>query len=209
MVLATGVDLPENPEAIWSTFAKPTETVWPFLLFKEQLLDYLSRNTDRVFNHTTNEDIFVTLPATPEERLFLLRAPPLRQLRKPLAPNLTALNITEADVPGQYELTNVGQGTVQAFSVNPSAAESDLTRLTEAQLTALAGPNRIQVARSIDELKADINVADLGKEVTSIAMLALIVLFCGEHLVANYFYDVESSENEKTIGNVARPSSPI
>ena len=196
LVLATGVDLPEKPDAVWSTLAKTTETPWLFLMFKEQLLDDLARTTDRVYNHTTQDEVFVTFEPVPEERPLLLQARPpvVRQTRKVLPPAVTSLSIRDAELPGQYDLVTTGnvRTTLHAFSVNPSAAECNLTRLTRAQLDQLAGPDRLQVARSIEELKSDISTSDLGKEVTSLALLALIVCFCGEHFVANRFYDAES-----------------
>ena len=71
-----------------------------------------------------------------------------------------------------------------------------------------------KVARDITELKANINIADIGKEVFPVVMLLLIVAFCGEHLVANRFYEADSdaagavSESPVAPGRVREAAEP-
>jgi hypothetical protein len=101
--------------------------------------------------------------------------------------------IEDAGLVGHYDLASSGSDPgLAGFSVNMPADESDFTRLTPDQLDELLGKDHYQVARDITELKANINIADIGKEVFPVVMLLLIVAFCGEHLVANRFYEADS-----------------
>jgi len=91
--------------------------------------------------------------------------------------------------------------------VNPPAGESDFSRLQEAQLDEMFGKDRYQVARDIEELKSDVNLADLGKEIFSVLMVLVIAAFCGELLVANRFYESEQDE-PKAPSSRPRSDSP-
>jgi hypothetical protein len=102
----------------------------------------------------------------------------------------SALVLKDLTEPGHYELVEPeSRATVGAFSLNPPASESDLTRLTEKDLDDRLGAERYQLAESLEDLKDDINAADIGQEVFPVLLALVIVVFCGEHLVANRFYE--------------------
>ncbi|MFV0443880.1 MAG: BatA domain-containing protein [Planctomycetaceae bacterium] len=192
VVFATDVTLQAGPFRRWNNLAN-TETLWPVLAFAESLTLYLSRSTDNVFNLTAGEDLVLTLPATEEPRKFLLKRPEYKQSTVSLAAGANELAIADVHDVGLYALADPARPSepVQGFSVNAAAEESQLTRLTETELDALFGAAEYQVARSIGELDATVNMADLGREVFPIVLLLAIVAFLGEHLVANRFYEAD------------------
>ena len=128
-------------------------------------------------------------------------------------PQATHVLIEDAGLVGHYDLASSGADPgVAGFSVNMPADESDFTRLTPEQLDEVLGKDNYQVARDINELKANINIADIGKEVFPVVMLLLIIAFCGEHLVATRFYEADSEPtggvSETPVTSSRTPAAP-
>ena len=76
--------------------------------------------------------------------------------------------------------------------MNAPAAESDFRRLTDDDLTQMLGEKRFAVARDIGTLERRVNTGRLGEELYPLLLLVAIVVFCGEHFVANWFYSEEA-----------------
>ena len=92
--------------------------------------------------------------------------------------------------PGHYRLIDpTTLTTIRAFSVNIRPEESDLTRLTASGLDDHLGSERFRLADNLEQLEDDINAADFSQEIFPLLLVLVVVLFCGEHLVANRFYD--------------------
>ena len=146
-----------------------------------------------MYNVIAGEDVVLPTEASEEPRSYLLRRPEFRQTSVTLPAGGTELVIDDADAVGLYGLAEAAHpaDVLQGFSVNAAAEESDLTRLETAELDSLLGAGRFQVARSIGELDASVNITDLGREVFPIVLLLVIVVFLGEHLVANRFYEMD------------------
>ena len=151
------------------------------------------------------------LTAVPDA--VLLRRPNLTQTTRSPKPGSKQLVVSDAALVGHYTVAPAGGGPALAgFSINPPAGESDFTRLKNDQLDEMFGKDCYQVARNIDELKSDVKLADLGKEVFSVLMVLVIAVFVGEHLVANRFYESEQDEERgqdsgfRIQGNVPRAS---
>jgi hypothetical protein len=156
------------------------------------LTGHLARATDWNFNVLAGETVTLPLMPVDHDREFLLQRPSFAQSRVNLKAQSPTLTTSETREPGQYALTAPGGGAVTGFSVNAASTESDLSRATEEQLEGLLGKGRFQIARSLDEIKADVNTSHLGKEVFPLVLLLAIIAFCGEHFVANWFYESES-----------------
>ncbi len=84
--------------------------------------------------------------------------------------------------------------------MNAAAAESRLDRLTNENLDAHLLPDRYSVARDVENLERNVKTGRLGREAFPMIVLFLLIVFVGEHLVANRFYDAEKepqSEDRK------------
>jgi len=194
VMLTTAVDLPDNYRQRWSNLASPLVSEWHFVAFAEQMAEYVSRFTDLQHNFIAGDKPTIQMEGMNVARSFLLREPELRQSRRNLPAGESQLLLKNLDQIGHYELTDAeSQQAVGGFTINPLAAESDPTRLEESELDAHLGEERYQLARDIDELKDDINASDLGQEVYPMLLMLLVVIFCGEHLVANRFYQQEQA----------------
>lgn len=204
VVFATAVDPAQGAFSRWNNFSDRTQIGWPYLAFAESLTLYLARSTDNVFNIQAGEDAILNLTAAGEARSFLLKRPEFKQTRAALAAGERQLVVSDAVDVGAYALADASRPdeVLLGFSVAAPAAESDLTRLVTTELDGLFGAGRYQVARSIGELDASVNVADLGREVYSLVLLLAIVAFLGEHLVANRFYELDDDPLGTTGGSV-------
>jgi hypothetical protein len=204
VMFATAVNLAETNAARWNDLASPNKPVWQWLAFVEQMTGHLARATDWRFNVMAGET--VTLPMIPAEQdqEFLLQRPSFAQTRVTLKAKSPTLSISETRELGHYNVTAAGAAPVSGFSVNATPEESDLTRATDEQLEQLLGKGRFQIARTLDEIKADVNTSHLGKEVFPLILLLAIIAFCGEHFVANWFYETDGDRSAAS-GGTATP----
>jgi hypothetical protein len=190
VMLTTAVDLPVNHRQRWNNLPSPLLSPWWFIAFAEQTTEYVSRFTDQQRNFQCGETPVIRLEPKPVPRTFLLREPKLKQSRHQLPAGEAELALEGIVQPGTYSLVDAeSREPVAGFSINPRPEESDLTRLTEQDLGDLLGENRFKTARNLEELEDEIDAADLGQEVFPVVLMLLIIVFCGEHLVANRFYE--------------------
>ena len=209
LMFTSGTHLPEDtpvvpgPDGVaarrssnrWNNFPSPLLDSWMWIAFVQQLGDYSAGGGIEQFNHLCGEEVTLSLTPHPAERQLWFREPGLRQSPQVVPPDEAHLTVahTDTDTAGAYTLLE-GAGLkrpLTGFSVNLKSNECDLTRLTADDLNEILGPDRYQLARSIEELKSHIRSSDLGQEVFPILLVVLLVFFCGEHLVANRFYEEE------------------
>lgn len=193
VMLTTAVNLPDSERQRWNNFPSTLLAPWVFRAFADQMTEYLSRVSEASYNHLAGEDVRVPLEPVPVDRQLLLRQP-LAQTRVDVPSQASAVVIPPVASVGNVELLPTDQPNppaIAGFSVNSRPEESVLTRLTAEQIDDLFGKDRCQVARTLEELKAEINTTDLGKEVFPLILTLVVVFFCGEHLVANRFYESE------------------
>ena len=122
---------------------------------------------------------------------LLLRKPGLQQLRV-LVPEATAeVLLTSLDQLGNYRLLGAEPDSRfdLGFSLNMDGAESDFRKLTTDELVKRLGKDRYNLARNIEGLKREVRAGRIGREVFPWLLTLLILLFVGEHLVANRFYE--------------------
>lgn len=190
ILLTTDASLPANPNDRWNNLPSPLLDAWLFLAFVEQMTDYVSRFNEDLHMFYSGQSPVVRFPPTDEDRSFLLKTPDLKQSRHLLPAHETRLVFKDVPAPGHYAITPTeSREIVGAFSINVPPEESDLTRMTQSDLNDRLGEGRYKVAESLEKLKDDINAADLGQEIFPLLLVLVVVLFCGEHLVANRFYD--------------------
>jgi hypothetical protein len=192
VMFTTGVNLPDSDRQRWNNLPSTLLAPWVFRAFADQMTEYLARVTEMTTNFTAGEDAILGIPAGPVDRQMFLRQPALLQTLLDVPAGATSVRVSQPHRIGQYDVIPRETPTpVAGFSLNVRPEESQLTRLTREQLDDLFGKDRVLVARTIEELKSDINTADLGKEVFPLILLLVVIFFCGEHLVANRFYENE------------------
>lgn len=97
-------------------------------------------------------------------------------------------------IPGQQDGKSLSETdrTMQTdgFSLNLPPNETDLMRLTAAELDLMLGSEQYQLARSVDELQRRVLKTRLGEEIYPLLVTLMVIVFAGEHLIANFFYRV-------------------
>ncbi|MBL8811460.1 MAG: BatA domain-containing protein [Planctomycetaceae bacterium] len=164
---------------------------WSFLVLAEKLLQEMTGASDFRRNFAAGQVIDLPVPAALRFEQFLLRRPGLRQTRGSLPPEQSAVLIDDADEAGHYLVRPFESPSsfIAGFCVNDPDAETDLTRVPDDQLLAIAGPDRATVLHDPSELQRAVRAGRLGVEVFPVLLGLLLILFSAEHLMANFFYD--------------------
>ena len=167
---------------------------WPFLVFTDQLMQYLSGRNETTFNYLAGEEITLRADIDPPLLKYLLRKPGQQQIPGNIATGATTFSIRETDQLGHYGVLSADPQSKfeTGFSVNVSATESDFRRLTDEDLAQMFGEKRFVLARDIATLQRRVTTSRLGEEVYPLILMLALIVFCGEHIVANWFYAEES-----------------
>ena len=168
---------------------------WPFLVLADQMMKYLGQRTDSTFNVVSGRSVSLRLGRASAFERYLLRHPRFEQIRGEVPLGAEALVLNDLDDPGHYEVLDAQQPPRfrSGFSVNLPESESDLSRLTSLELDELLGEDNYSRARRIEELDRAVRDMRIGREVAPLLILLATIVFCGEHLVANWFYRAEPS----------------
>lgn len=181
---------------------------WWFLVFLDQMMQYLAQQTDNVLNYVAGEDVFVRLDPEHPLESYLLATPGLKQLPGDVPPgrSLIALPADQVREIGQYGFVSPDPDSdfKTGFSVNAPPSESDLTKLQESDLDSLFGKKRYSVADTMEGLTRNVADARIGQEMFSAVLMFVILVFCGEHLVANRFYAADQADAEWSPSGAAK-----
>jgi hypothetical protein len=162
-----------------------------FVVLNDRILQHLAGVNDQRRNFISGTAIDLPVPVSQRFDQYLLRRPGLRQTRGALPAEETSLLLTDAVEPGHYRVRPFESPSTfeAAFSVNFRDQESDLIRIPDETLHQMFGTERITIVHDVNELQRAVRVARLGVEVFPVLAGLLILLFCAEHLMANFFYD--------------------
>lgn len=198
LMLTTGVDYGLDESRRWNELPNS----YTFLMLAEGIVQYLTGASDQRRNFTTGDPIEIRLPASRQFDKYLLRRPGPRQTSGTLESTQRSVLIDDADDPGSYRLLSPpGTGPFESeFAVNMDDQETDLTRIEAAELDEILGTDRYLLVRNPADLERIVRTDRLGVEVFPVLLGLLLVFFCGEHLMANFFYDQEALETEAAPG---------
>ena len=168
---------------------------WSFLVLADSLLQHLTNASDTRCNYTAGQPVSLVIPENRRFQQYLLRRPGLRQTRGQLDPETSEILLTDAEEPGHYLLQalDAATGFDAAFAVNFRDEETDLTKITDDELQALTGERRAVVIHDPEQLVAIQRTGRLGVEILPLLLGLLLLLFCAEHLMSNFFYDAPDS----------------
>lgn len=164
---------------------------WSFLVLAEKLMQEMTGASDFRRNFVAGQVIDLPVPAAMRFEQFLLRRPGLRQTRGTMPPEQSSVLIDDADEAGHYLVRPFESPSsfVAGFCINDPDDETDLTRVPDDQLLAIAGPDRATILHDPSELQRAVRAGRLGVEVFPVLLGLLLILFSAEHLMANFFYD--------------------
>lgn len=166
---------------------------WTYLMFVDEIMRYLSGASETKHNFEVGDPIEVDVPVSQRFSQFMVARPRFRQTRGQMEINDASILLTDADEAGHYELNAAEEGQTfrSVFAVNVPDKESNLAKVTDKQLNEILGEDRYSRVKDLEQLDRAVNLGRLGVEVFPVLMGLLLILFCGEHLMANFFYDDE------------------
>lgn len=190
LMLTTAVDYTPNASKQWNDM--PIH--FSFLMFAEEIIQYLTGAADQRHNFVAGDAIEVLLPAGRQFDEYLLRRPGPRQTVGRVDASEQSVLIEDAHDPGHYLFRSRNtDGFRSEFAVNLEDGESDLTPVENTDLDDVLGEGRYSLVKSPAELQRAVMEGRLGVEVFPVLLGLLIMMFCGEHLMANYFYDEDAA----------------
>ena len=166
---------------------------WAFLMLVDEVMQYLTGAADEQRNFVVGDPVEITVPAADRFNRYAVARPRLRLTEGTLPFDEPSALLTDIDEAGHYQLRSTDEGNRfhRDFAVNDLDEENNLTVVSEEVLDTILGSGRYSRVTDPEQLDRAVNVGRLGVEVFPVLMGLLIVLFCGEHLMANFFYDDE------------------
>ena len=166
---------------------------WSFTVLIDKILMHLTGASSTKSNYIAGESVVIPVPPSQRFDQYLLRRPGLRQTRGELSADESSVVLTDASDPGHYLLKpfEAHSPFQAAFAVNIRDEESNLEKIRDDQLQAILPTSNVAIVHDALELQRAVRMGRLGIEVFPVLMGLLILLFCAEHLMANYFYDEE------------------
>lgn len=201
VMLTTSLDV-KDQRTRWSTIMLlENGAYWVGITFCDQLMRHLARVGSTRRNFIAGEIPTVPLSEPMRKERLLLQTPDLRNLPVEITDS-EYLTFPDTTVPGHYVVSDGRGQPMAAFSINYPAEESDLTRADEADFASVFGEDQFEIARGLDELNEDIDVARFGQEAFPMLVLLVVVFFAGETLLSSRFYGDNQS------GSTSQASRP-
>ena len=174
----------DDPDA-WNTLATGFEP-WPFLILaNESLVHALDTGDSRnivagspAVLHLDRRDVAAAFVRTPQGDEFPAAVDQKRG----------TVTVTATDVPGNYQVRTGGQAAgTKGFSANLAAAAVDFSRVPEAELATLFGPDH-RLARTEEQLVRDVNLERIGAELFGWLVILAAGMMAADWILANRFY---------------------
>lgn len=153
--------------------------------------DLLGVESSRV-NFEVGEDARRLINLQKQATTLLLREPGFTQRRIELAADAFEVSAPSLPLPGHYQVESLdGERPFQwSFSANFPPAEFQEETVFSEDLSLLLGEKRFVVAKDPETLERAIDSSRLGQEIYGLVLMLMIAIFIGEHLLANWFYEL-------------------
>ncbi|MDG1894984.1 MAG: BatA domain-containing protein [Fuerstiella sp.] len=196
LLFASAVDNLENGGAQWNEGFVVDN--WAFLMLVDEVMQYLTGAADEQRNFVVGDPVEIPVPAAKRFSRYAVARPRLRLTEGTLPFDEPSVLLKDVNEAGHFQLRSIDDGNNfdRDFAVNDLDEESNLTTITDESLDAVFGADRYSRVTDPEQLDRAVNVGRLGVEIFPILMGLLIAIFCGEHLMANFFYDEEPVPNE-------------
>jgi hypothetical protein len=162
-----------------------------YLPLIQRLCVYLASSVYPPRNLQVGEQLVSFLPADMAEKMALLTLPDTRTVELPIVKKgeRGVVEYPQTQHPGIYTLQPPGNPAPPPlhYVVNAERTESDLTRMTDVEIKALAKTHDLKIVRSAAEFKALDNAQRYGREVWKPVLLILLILLFAELILQQLF----------------------
>ena len=162
---------------------------WPTMILANQMASYLVGGSDKHFNYLAGQTAVLQLDAAQRRQGYLLFLPDGMSISRQAVLDRRELPIDTTNQVGNYRLRSGGQGEVDlGFSVNYAPQQTQLERISEAELSGAFGPAKYRLARTRRQIDRDISAGRVGRELFPSLILIVALVLALESLVSNRFY---------------------
>jgi hypothetical protein len=178
-----------NGRSAWNVLPVPVEMdAWPYFGLANQIADYLVGSGEQQLNYLAGTNA-VSLTINDNVPQHVLTRPNGEKTTLP-SPEKGELSISSVEKVGNYQVYSVGESSAPAggFSINLSSQVTQLTRLTDQELSEIFGPFPPRVARGRDQIVRDVHDARVGREIYPWMILVFAGILAIEYIVSNWFY---------------------
>lgn len=162
-----------------------------YLPLIQRLCVYLASNVYPPRNLQVGEQLVSFLAADTAGKIALLTLPDTKTVELPIVKKgeRGVVEYPQTQRPGLYTLQPPGNPAPPPlhYVVNAERTESDLTKMTEAEIKALAKTHDLKVVRSAAEFKALDKAQRYGREIWQPVLLILLVLLFAELILQQLF----------------------
>ncbi|MDR3199142.1 MAG: BatA domain-containing protein [Planctomycetaceae bacterium] len=172
------------------------EAAWMFVLLSEGITKYLAGVSEQKHNFVMGEPVVLRpnlemLPPT-----CLLRIPSGKSVR--LTPDQVRREITVSSTTesGNYRIRSGGsqKSLDTGFSVNYPAESTNLQKINKEKLDQILGEGNYRFAKTPQEVELGIVRRRIGQELYAVIMLVLAILFAGEYVFSNRFFQQKQEQ---------------
>ncbi|MEI8383917.1 MAG: VWA domain-containing protein [Planctomycetota bacterium] len=188
MMMTTGVD-----GISWNDL--PSLESWLYIVFADQLTQYLALQASGKFDHFVGDEVNLPLDRDRKVAKVIVRSPDFKQKLIDVPPESRVLTLRDQTAVGSYKVDSVDQSLDyhKGFSLNLPASESDLKRLETADLDGILGEGRYSVSRDPAILERNVAAGRLGQEMYGMVVAFLVAVFAMEQFTATWFYRTDEA----------------
>lgn len=203
LMFTSAVDNLRNGGALWNEGFVIDN--WAWLMFADECLQFLLGADAERHNFVVGRPVEIPVPASQRFRQYAVARPRFRLTEGTLGVDESSVLLTDIDTPGQYQVRAADDTSSfrTEFAANVDGAEFRLKPAEAETLDMILGQDRYAVVTDPAQLERAVSRGRLGVEVSPVFLALLIFLLCGEHLMANFFYDEPAEAPEPVGGRVA------
>ncbi len=200
LLLTTRMDWPWDAERKWNDYYETAESSWA-VVFPNLLAKYLAGDSaEGLFQYTAGRAVPVPLPRGGDAgKALVFEGPGVRpdEATPKLEPGQAEWRLPpeRTRTPGNYALRTEDRAWQEGFSLNAPAEESNLAKVDPAAIEALTGPGSIVAVGKDFDLAALLAGKSADLPLLPWLLLAVLVLFALEGVLANRFYRLRPARN--------------
>jgi hypothetical protein len=200
LLLTTRMDSPWDAERKWNDYYETAESSWG-VVFPNLLAKYLAGDSaEGLFQYTAGRAVPVPLPRGGDAgKALAFEGPGVRpdEAAPKVEPGQAEWRLPpeRTRTPGNYALRTEDRAWQEGFSLNAPAEESNLAKVDPAAIEALTGPGSIVAVGKDFDLAALLAGKSADLPLLPWLLLAVLVLFALEGVLANRFYRLRPARN--------------
>jgi hypothetical protein len=192
LTLTTPIPEPARPEQRrpWNDLFSGSDTPWESFALVSGVSRYISGWGKTQLNYTVGQPVELANDSDLYPEQYDMFTPKNEVLR--IRDANGTLVYPYAGDPGVYRLRGLKDESpvVRGFSVNLSATDSQLDRISPEQLDLIFGVDNYSITQTLDELNSSIGTARFGRSLYPFLLTLLLIIWLAEQAMSSRFYSI-------------------